>query len=112
VANAKNKLGAMKSHDSLYRWSFCLADEPPGPSVGDAAEHVEGLGFDPWALSSLHLSRETLIAGEYFAEFDLVGTRDLIEALRRAHDRATGWASASPAHAEKRPSPRDDSESS
>jgi hypothetical protein len=28
-------------------------DEVPGPSTGDAAEHIEALGFDPWAFASL-----------------------------------------------------------
>jgi hypothetical protein len=85
-----------ESNDPLCRWSFCLVDEPPGPSTGDAAEHIEALGFDPWALASLDLAHETLIDGEYVAEFGLVGPRALVEALRLAHNRATGSASAAP----------------
>lgn len=84
------------SNSSLCRWSFCLADETPGPSVGDAAEYIERLGFNPWNLSSLYLARETLIDGEWLAEFDVVGPRALVEELRLAHDQATGSSSAAP----------------
>lgn len=84
------------SNKSLYRWSFTLMDEIPGPSTGDAAEHIEALGFDPWEFRSLDLVNETLVGGEYFAQFDLVGPRPMVEELRRAHDRATLSTSAPP----------------
>jgi hypothetical protein len=39
-------------------WTFCLVDVAPGPSVGDAAEHIESLGFKPWLLEKLELISE------------------------------------------------------
>ena len=85
-----------RSDNSLYRWSFCLADGTPGPSVGDAADYIEALGFNPWNLFSLDLARKTLLDGEWLAEFEVVGPRALVEELRLAHDRASGSTSAAP----------------
>ncbi len=42
----------------LACWSFSLTDENPGPSIGDAAEHLEGLDFNPWAFNKLELVYE------------------------------------------------------
>ncbi|MCX6923988.1 MAG: hypothetical protein NT154_12385 [Verrucomicrobia bacterium] len=88
---SKNSLG-----DTLIRLSFCLADGTPGPSVGDAADYIEALGFNLWNLFSLDLARETPIDGEWLAEFEVVGPRALVEELRLAHDRASGSTSADP----------------
>lgn len=82
--------------ERLYRWSFTLMDETPGPSAGDAAEHIEGLDFDPWEFRSLDLVNETLVGGEYLAQFDVVGPRPMVQELRRAHDRATRSTTAPP----------------
>ena len=71
-------------------------DETPGPSAGDAAEHIEGLGFNPWAFRALDLVSETLVDDEYLTEFYVVGPRPLVEELRRAHDRATRSTTALP----------------
>lgn len=72
------------------RWKFCLQDDPPGPSVGDAAEFIEGLGMDPWSFEKLELSDEWWEGMMAVSEFEVMGTPKQLEALRAAWRRQTG----------------------
>mgnify|MGYP000095959266 CR=1 FL=1 len=82
----------MKSqpHEPLYGWIFSLADEPPGPSFGDAAEFVERLGLDPWSFARIEPGAETICGAVVTTEFFVTGTRAQLEELQAAHARQTG----------------------
>lgn len=80
----------------VYRWTFWMADESPGPSQGDAAELIESLGFDPWSFSSLNLVSEIRWAEKYLTQFEVNGPPDKLGALRLAYERQTLCATAAP----------------
>ena len=75
------------NHRSLERWTFCLVDEPPGPSTGDAAEVIESFGLNPFAFHSLELVREYRVCGDYVTEFAVVGHQALIADLRDNYEK-------------------------
>lgn len=72
-----------------YQWSFSLVDEIPVPSVGDAAEFIEDLGFDPWSFTRIDLVSDAREGKMIVSEFVVVGSQAGVEALRNAHDLAT-----------------------
>lgn len=80
--------------EHLYQWNFYLVDEKPGPSIGDAAEFLQTLGFDPWAFSKLDLVSESYEGEMAISKFSVAGSRRLVEELRAAHARATGSITA------------------
>ncbi len=84
----------MTPPEPLCQWEFWLADENPGPSLGDAAELIEWLGFNPWAFSKLELLSESNEGKMVTSKFAVVGSRVLVEGLRAAHSRATGSSTA------------------
>lgn len=69
---------------SSHRHTFILIDELPGPSVGDAADHLEQLGLDPWQFDEIlqidDFADEKMIA----VTFAAIGPQKLIEALNTA----------------------------
>ena len=81
----------------LCRWTFWMADENPGPAEGDAAELIESLGFNPWSFTRFKLIAEALHGRTVLSQFEVVGARDQVEALRAAHLKATGLFSQAPA---------------
>jgi hypothetical protein len=80
----------------LFQWKFSLVDVNPGPSVGDAAEFIESLGFDPWSLQSLDLVSESCYGNEWVSEFVVTGPIELVSRLRKLHDAATNSSTAPP----------------
>jgi hypothetical protein len=72
----------------LACWSFSLVDEVPGPSVGDAAEHIESLGFNPWGFAQLELVYEFTRGRVVTAVFVVVGSPKSVAELRAAHDKS------------------------
>lgn len=80
------------SSENLYRWTFTLVDELPGPSTGDAAEIIEALGFDPWSFSDLEIASESDHDGIVATEFVVTGSKAALDALRKAHAKSTGAA--------------------
>jgi hypothetical protein len=70
----------------LACWSFSLVDEVPGPSVGDAAEHLEGLGFNPWSFQKLELIYEFTRGRMVTGVFLVVGSPKVLAELRAMHD--------------------------
>jgi hypothetical protein len=81
--------------ENLYRWTFTLVDEMPGPSTGDAAEYTESLGFDPWLLSDLEIVSESDHDGVVTLEFMVTGSEAALDGLRKAHAKST-WAALTP----------------
>jgi len=73
-----------------------MVDDRPGPSVGDAAEMIEELGFDPWSCESLKLVAETYQGQTAISGFEIKGCREWLEALRSAHDRSTRSVTQAP----------------
>jgi hypothetical protein len=65
----------------------------PGPSISDAAEHIESLGFDPWSFAELEIVSESDHDGIVTTEFSITGSAGTLSALRKAHIRSTGSAS-------------------
>jgi len=80
--------------DETSRWHFYMIDKRPGPSVGDAAELIELLGFDPWALQSLAIVAEASEEGLAASRFEVTGQPDQINAIRAAFARLTDSSSA------------------
>lgn len=78
------------SSENLYRWTFTLVDEMPGPSTGDAAECIEALGFNPWSFSDLEIVSEAVHDGIVTTEFLVTGSKAALDALRKAHAKSTG----------------------
>jgi hypothetical protein len=76
-----------------------LADELPGPSEGDAAEHLQALGFDPWALEKLLLIHEQAHDRQITAKFMLVGDPKLIQRIAEAEEDHMNRTTDQPAHA-------------
>lgn len=66
--------------------TFTLKLEPPGPSQGDAMEHLEHLGFDPRSFQSITLVREVLQGNLVAATFEITGDVDQLERVRRARE--------------------------
>ena len=87
----------LQDNSSLYRWSFALIAEPPGPSEGDALEFIEDLGFQTSAFTRVSLIGEITCGRSVIARFEVVGSRDMLESLRTLHARYTGAATAPPA---------------
>ena len=71
-----------------------MADELPGPSVGDAAEIIEHLGCDPWSFDSLRLVAESYHGGMAFSRFEITGSPAQIRGLREAFGQVTDPADA------------------
>lgn len=78
------------SSETLYRWTFTLVDEIPGPSVGDAAEHLEALGFNPWSFANIEILTETTHDEIVSTEFAVTGSEFSLNALRTSHAQNTG----------------------
>ena len=60
----------------------------PGPSTGDAAEHIESLGFDPWSFAELEIVSESDHDGIVTTEFSITGLAATLSALRDLFDSA------------------------
>lgn len=60
----------------------------PGPSTGDAAEHIESLGFDPWSFAELEIVSESDHDGIVTTEFSITGLAATLSALRGLFDSA------------------------
>ena len=75
-------------HSPSTRWTFTLVDELPGPSTGDAAEHLEGLGFNPWSFEELALIDEVTHDRMVVATFAVVGPATVLARLQAAHESA------------------------
>lgn len=69
---------------TLSQFTFCLVDEIPGPSVGDAAELIEAFGMNPWAFITLGIISETTRSRIVTTHFAVTGPEPLVCALREA----------------------------
>jgi hypothetical protein len=81
--------------EPFLQWSFHLVDDPPGPSISEAAEFVGAFGFDPLTFS-LKQGAELRTADVVVTEFEVSGPNDLVRDLRTAHDRRTGSRTREP----------------
>jgi hypothetical protein len=79
-----------ESTEPLYCWNFHLADEPPGPAFGDAAESIERLGGDPWSFARIAPGTEAIFGAVVITEFVVTGAREQLEFLPAAQARQTG----------------------
>ena len=80
---------------SLLRWSVTLVDDPPGPSIGDLAELIELLGFNPWTFTFAPMS-DLRVDGMVITDFQLSGPPDLVRSLRSAYHRHNGSVTPEP----------------
>jgi len=80
--------------DETSHWHFYMIDKKPGPSVGDAAELIELLGFDPWALQSLTVVAEACEEGLAACRFEANGRPEQVNAIRAAFERLTDLSAA------------------
>ena len=85
----------------LHCWTLTLLDTMPGPSIGDAAEHIEKLGFDPWSFEDIDVICETTHDRIVTVEFVVTGVESALDALRRAHAQMTGGALTPILHADR-----------
>lgn len=83
-----NMINRIMNELPLACWSFSLVDEEPGPSVGDAAEYIESLGFYPREFAKLELVYEFTRGRVVTAIFVLVGSPERVAELRAAHDKS------------------------
>lgn len=89
IAQSPTARSAMKESSrtvstTLSQFTFCLVDEIPGPSVGDAAELIEAFGMNPWAFITLDIISETTRDGIVTTHFAVTGPEPLVCALREA----------------------------
>ncbi len=75
-----------QENDTLYRWSFTLTAELPGPCEGDAVEFIEDLGFKVSAFGKLTWMGEDSCGRTVVGQFEVIGPREVIESLRKVHD--------------------------
>lgn len=66
----------MNSHTALAtaRLRFDLMLECPGPSQGDAFEHLESLGINPWAFENIDPVAEVTSGRMVTGTFEVTGT--------------------------------------
>lgn len=89
----------MNSNDNKgprARWIFFMADERPGPSTGDAAELIEGMGFNPWSFAGIEILAESYEAKLVTTAFAVIGALEELEHLRNAYDRTMRTRTAPP----------------
>ena len=76
----------MTHHNAAWpRWTFCLIDGNPGPSTGDAEDHIVRLGFDPWSFGRIELVDEVTAGRWIVATFSVTGPVADLARLRVAH---------------------------
>jgi hypothetical protein len=66
------------------RLTFTLELESPGPSQGDAMEHLEHLGFNPGSFAEITLLNEVMQGQNVTAIFEVSGKAYEVERLRQA----------------------------
>ena len=71
--NSANFSTVMLMESNTARIQFDLTMELPGPSQGDAYEHVERLGINPWLFEEIKPIAETINGRMVTGTFEAIG---------------------------------------
>jgi hypothetical protein len=77
-------------------WTFILVDKVPGPSLGDARDLIDRLGFDSREFRAVEMIDDGHAEGRHITEFSVTGSLDLLRSLQAAYDRAAHFPTDSP----------------
>ncbi|HXT13126.1 MAG TPA: hypothetical protein VN873_16325 [Candidatus Angelobacter sp.] len=77
-------------------WTFILVDQSPGPSLGDAIDLINELGFDSREFRAVEMIDDMHKVDRHITEFSVTGSLVLLRSLQAAYDRAAHFPTDSP----------------
>jgi len=73
-----------------------MVDQSPGPSLGDAIDLINELGFDSREFRAVEMIDDMHKEDRHITEFSVTGPLDLLVSLQAAYERAANFPTDSP----------------